>query len=251
MTDRLNFKKTSLIQSPALQEGQVHLWWVSLSISEQQQAEFTAELNEHQQQKVQRLQGEDKKKFYIAGRAYLNRLLRHYVDSGAGINRASDEKASIALEFGQHGKPALQHNLNGLQFNFTDTCGYGLFAFALNNELGVDLENQARQGQFDRVIQRRFSPEEQYLRDLSMVEFLRCWTRKEAYGKAIGKGLNYPLREHIMCSDISSNECLLEQEGFYGQQIVISDSDSTFIACLFSEGQKAKELHAFRLVAEL
>ena len=252
MSDTLNFKDTTLMQSPPLLEGQVHLWWVSLSIDEQQKVKFAAELNEHQQQKMQRLQGDDKKKFYIAGRGYLNRLLRHYIGSKNGnrVGNNEHDNVSISLRFGQHGKPALQHNPHDLKFNFTDTGGYGLFAFALKSELGIDIENKERQGQFDRIVQRRFAPEEQYLCDLTMVDFLRCWTRKEAYGKAIGRGLNYPLREHVLCPDLSEQECLLEQEGFYGQQFSIENEDQNYIACLFSKGKEAKKLNAFQLIDE-
>jgi len=118
----------------------------------------------------------------------------------------------------------------------------------LKSELGVDVESTERQGQFDRVIERRFAPQEQYLRGASTIDFLRCWTRKEAYGKAIAKGLNYPLREHVMCSDLAEEECVLSQEGFYGQQFSINNEGHDFIACLFSEGTKAKKLHAFHLI---
>lgn len=248
MSDQLHFQATSSFDSPPLQLGQVHLWWVSLDISEQQEKQFSEELNDRQRQKVERLQGAELKKFYIAGRGYLNQLLKHYVCKSSDSINSTESINSIALDFGEQGKPFLRNNPNDLCFNFTDTCGYGLFAFALSSELGIDLENSERQGNFKRIVERRFAPQEQYLQDKPMPDFLRCWTRKEAFGKAVGTGLNYPLREHVMCEDLSSNECALESEGFYGQQISIKIDSNDFIACVFSHGQKAKELRGFQLI---
>jgi len=240
MSEQLHFHSTSNIDSLPLQQGQVHLWLVSLSIDEQKQVEFESVLNERQQQKMQRLKGDDRKRFYIAGRGYLNQLLQHYTGK-------KNSQSAMNLEFGEYGKPSLQANSTDLRFNFTDTCGYGLFAFSLSNEVGVDFECASREGKFDRIVERRFAPEEQYLRDLSMVDFLRCWTRKEAFGKAVGTGLNYPLREYVMCDDLSQHDCVLEKEGYYGQQFSLFVNKEKFIACLFSEGIEAKELSSFYL----
>ena len=239
MFDSLHFQETNLINSPQLQEDQVHLWWMSLSITKKLQEEFVAGLNGHQRQKLDRIKDVHRRQFYVAGRGYLNQLLMHYVGNDSGIE----------LQFGQHGKPSLKNNSKELRFNFTDTCGYGLFAFAWSSELGVDLENTQREGKFERIVQRRFAPEEQYLSSGTMSDFLHCWTRKEAFGKAKGVGLNYPLREHLLCEDMTQNECLLEQEGFYGQQFSIEVEKDKFVACLFSEGQTAKELIGFRLLS--
>ncbi len=249
MFDQLIFQKTSSIDVEPLLHGQVHLWWVSLAITDQQQHAFHALLSEHQQKKLQRLADAEKRRFYIAGRGYLRQFLEHY---------CSAEQA-IELQFGEHGKPSLKNNEQQLCFNYTDTCGYGLFAFSLASQLGIDVESSHRSGKFDRVIQRRFSPEEQYLRDHNVEQFLRCWTRKEAYGKAIGAGLNYPLREHVMCVDLSQSEFKLKNQNWYGQQFsiqqpvceaygdVAKNAKENYIACLFSEGENAKTLKTFCL----
>ncbi len=248
MFDQLIFQKKSSIESEPLLPGQVHLWWVSLAITDQQQQNFQTLLSEHQQKKLQRLPDVEKRRFYIAGRGYLRQLLEHYCSEGQNIE----------LQFGEHGKPSLKNNDQQLCFNFTDTCGYGLFAFSLSSELGIDVESAQRKGKFERVVQRRFSPEEQYLSDANTEQFLRCWTRKEAYGKAIGVGLNYPLREHVMCADLALSDFRLENQRWFGQQFSIqqemkSSSNNgagveNYIACLFSEGDSAKALKSFYLV---
>lgn len=246
MFDQLIFQKKSSIDSGPLLPGEVHLWWVSLAITDEQQQSFRSLLSEHQQKKLRRFPDVEKRRLYIAGRGYLRQLLQHY----------SSEGQSIELQFGEHGKPSLKNNEQQLCFNFTDTCGYGLFAFSLSSELGIDVESAQRNGKFERVIQRRFSPEEQYLSDANTEQFLRCWTRKEAYGKAIGTGLNYPLREYVMCVDLAQSDFRLENHKWYGQQFSIqqkiknnlNNRVENYIACLFSEGDSAKTLKPFYLV---
>ncbi len=238
MSEFLDLQETAQIASPTLEAGQIHLWWVPLSIDNELQKKFTAELNQHQRQKFNRIKSLQRQRHYVAGRGYLNQLLRHY----------AGRQASIEMVFGEHGKPALQENPQQLFFNFTDTNGFGLFAFALSSELGVDVEHAMRDGEFARIVERRFAPEEQYLQDRSMSEFLRCWTRKEAYGKAIGRGLSYPLRQYSVCEDLSKSEFAVPDGEFFGQQVIINYEQASYIACIVSQGLQAKQIHAFRLL---
>lgn len=153
------------------------------------------------------------------------------------------------MEFGRYGKPALKKQNNSLHFNFSDTCGYGLFAFSLGAEVGVDLESAARRGRFQQIIDRRFSPEEQAIIDGQDAEqFLACWTRKEAYGKAMGVGLNYPLDEHVLCDSLAHAVSISSDEKWCLQQLAIEYESQKFIACLASEGAQKKELQAFKLI---
>lgn len=86
----------------------------------------------------------------------------------------------------------------------------GLIACAFGStELGIDAENIHS---FDEGVMRRVcSPGEiDYIlesREPSR-RFFRCWTLKESYGKAMGVGLGYPMREAVffdgikVCSNI-------------------------------------------------
>ncbi|HLW65990.1 MAG TPA: 4'-phosphopantetheinyl transferase superfamily protein, partial [Gemmataceae bacterium] len=64
--------------------------------------------------------------------------------------------------------------------------------------IGVDIEQIRPDFATDEIAKRFFSEREwQALRALPTVErtaaFFRCWTRKEAFIKAIGEGLSFPL----------------------------------------------------------
>jgi 4'-phosphopantetheinyl transferase len=73
-----------------------------------------------------------------------------------------------------------------------------LIAVAIGREVGVDLEHIRPLSDAEAIARRFFSPAETAAL-LSVPEYARiraffnCWTRKEAYIKAIGDGLTFPL----------------------------------------------------------
>jgi 4'-phosphopantetheinyl transferase len=74
----------------------------------------------------------------------------------------------------------------------------GLVAVALDREIGVDIERVRPDQMEESVARRYFSPREvaalQALdADARQEAFFACWTRKEAYLKARGDGLSFPL----------------------------------------------------------
>ncbi len=86
---------------------------------------------------------------------------------------------------------------SSLRFNLSDSGNVALFAMALRQELGVDVE-QIRPLDHLKLAQRFFATEE--VRDLMRLPaneleaaFFACWTRKEAFLKAMGTGLRTPL----------------------------------------------------------
>ena len=128
---------------------------------------------------------------YCRGRAELRWQL------GAAIDVAPER---IAFRYGAHGKPELipVHGVaSDVAFNLAHSENVALLAIAAF-EVGVDLE-LIRDGFADDVIAERFfAPVEvAQLRALPVVQqrraFFRCWTRKEAYLKALGGGLQIDL----------------------------------------------------------
>jgi 4'-phosphopantetheinyl transferase len=94
------------------------------------------------------------------------------------------------------GKPSLGATL---RFNVSHSHGLALFAFAAT-EIGVDLERIRPELAGQEIAQRFFAPEEAAaLQELPPEQrfnaFFRCWTRKEAFIKAHGKGMSLPLNK--------------------------------------------------------
>lgn len=182
---------------PRLQAGDLHLWWIHLKLDNEQTQFALSLLNSSQQNKYQRRADPILKERYLAGRYYLYKLLAHY----SQIN-----EQEISLSYNRFNKPFLNNNLHQIQFNYTDTNGYGLFAFSKNVELGVDVEFIGRTGNFAPIVKKRFTNNEanhviQPSGDINQKRFLDYWTRKEAYGKALGVGVNFKMNMVDLHSD--------------------------------------------------
>lgn len=125
---------------------------------------------------------------FVAGRGMLRRTL-------AGI--AGCEAADLRIAAGPAGKPYLPDHPE-LRFNAAGSAGVGLLVVATGLELGVDLElSDAPFPGLDVAKQFFCAGELAALESLEPGQrpaaFLRCWTRKEAYVKALGDGLRAAL----------------------------------------------------------
>lgn len=123
---------------------------------------------------------------YIVGRALLRELLARYLQS---------EPEGLVFHYGEFDKPALR---SGPWFNLAHSGSLALYAFSNAGEIGIDVEIDDADFASERIAERFFSPAEvSTLRALPAEDqpraFLTCWTRKEAFIKARGDGLNLPL----------------------------------------------------------
>lgn len=241
----LDWQDLETVQVQPLTDNELHVWWLSMDISEDKQQQFLPLLTEPQKAKLARLPNEKLKGRYIAGRGYLAALVAAYL----GI--ASQD---VKFQFGKLGKPYISQELGGLQFNFSDTSsddnrGMGLFAFSRQHEVGVDIEWAGRVGRFQQIMKRRFSANEQHLLNSQnkaeqSAHFLSCWTRKESYGKALGLGIRYPMREIDLCQDCTSPVLKLPKTEWTIQQLSLPDN---FIGCLVNKGLNALPIKGYRI----
>jgi 4'-phosphopantetheinyl transferase len=105
--------------------------------------------------------------------------------------------AGIQFKYGLRGKPALAP-LALIDFNMSHSGDLVVFAFTRGCEIGVDLEQIHSIQDMQDIADRFFCLEEAAeLMSLPVNQreraFFLCWTRKEAYIKAIGDGLSAPL----------------------------------------------------------
>jgi 4'-phosphopantetheinyl transferase len=108
-----------------------------------------------------------------------------------------------ALEFeaGERGRPELAGALraSGVRFNLSHTHGLVACAVTQEHDIGVDVEYIERRVELLGVARHVFSEQEVLgltaLTDAAQRDrFFDLWTLKEAYVKAIGKGLGAPLQ---------------------------------------------------------
>ena len=110
------------------------------------------------------------------------------------------EAAAVAFTYGRKGKPALAGPRGpvDLQFSVSHSSDLAAYALTVGAPVGVDVERLRAVEQLETVAERTFSRREcAALRGLPVelrpTGFFNCWTRKEAYIKALGEGLSYPL----------------------------------------------------------
>jgi 4'-phosphopantetheinyl transferase len=104
----------------------------------------------------------------------------------------------IGFSFNPQGKPDILAEACPLRFNLSHSGSLAACAIALDCDLGVDVEQMRPMKDLFDIAQRFFSPAEcaaleAVLPGQEQLAFFNCWTRKEAYIKAIGGGLSIPL----------------------------------------------------------
>lgn len=106
---------------------------------------------------------------------------------------------------GEHGKPWLP-SAPGLHFNLAHSGELALVALSQRGPIGVDVERIEARASLLELAERFFSARESAaLRALPeqerTVAFFRCWTRKEAFVKAVGAGLSMGLASFDVAID--------------------------------------------------
>src|ERR1700678_1232705 len=106
---------------PALGDGEVHVWRVSLDCGENVLHRFEGTLAPDEKARAQRFVFQPDRNSYMAARGILRELLGRY------LNRGPSE---IEFDYGAQGKPALRSgwSQSGVQFNVSHSHGMALFA---------------------------------------------------------------------------------------------------------------------------
>ena len=175
----------------ALTAGRVDVWATALDRAPAALARLRVVLSDDEAARATRFHFERDARRFIVARAVLRDLL------GAYLGMAP---RAVRFVYGARDKPALALPLDasGMQFNVSHSGEIALCAVGLQQRLGVDVEQIRALADLVALAQRNFSAAE--CRALFALPperrpgaFFACWTRKEAYIKALGDGLAHPL----------------------------------------------------------
>ena len=176
-----------------LPPDEVHVWMARLDWSDATIAPHRAILSTDEQARADRFHFQKDRVAYTVARATLKSLLGRYLRAAPG---------DIEFQYSAHGKPYLESSVNpgDVAFNISHSYGLALLAFGVGRQVGVDVERIRPDFGTLEIAQRFFSPTEvaSLLRQPPARQaecFFNCWTRKEAYIKAIGEGLSCPLHK--------------------------------------------------------
>jgi 4'-phosphopantetheinyl transferase len=156
-----------------------------------EQAAFAQLLSDTERQRAARFHAAQHASRFIVAHARLRQQL------AALLSVAPD---AIGFDVGPHGKPALSGALAkaGLEFNLSHSGSLGLIGWAWHRAIGVDIEFWRTMSDEAALVRRYFSASEiaayaLHPESRRTQAFFNCWTRKEAYIKAVGRGLGLPL----------------------------------------------------------
>jgi len=174
-----------------LPPGDVHIFQASFEKNDPIIEENLLLLSEDEKERANRFFFERDRLRFIFRRSLLRRLLSRYM---------GQEASAIHFHYGKHGKPSIGNLKKGktCAFNCSHSRDKVILAFSASVPLGVDCECMLRELDFSGITKRFFSQSEisafHSLPEHCRKEaFFNCWTRKEAFIKAMGMGLSIGL----------------------------------------------------------
>lgn len=186
----------------------VQVWRASIASLAPSLPMFEAVLAEDELARAGRFFFEKDRIQSIVSRGLLRTLLGQYLDI---------EPAQLTFQYTELGKPSLSNQpdpFEPLEFNLSHSGDMILCAFALDREVGIDVEHIRGDFEGERIANDLFSTCEKLML-AAMPEpqrresFFVCWTCKEAYIKARGMGLSMPLNEFDVSSAMDEGKTVM------------------------------------------
>ena len=172
----------------ALEPASIHVWlaWCALDSPLDDETGLSSDERDRARRFIF---ARDRRRFVFA-----RKTLRQVLGGYLGI-----DAAAVRFTYAAHGKPALANGFGaGLEFNMSHSDEAVVIAVSSAGPIGIDIEAIRSMRDRDEIARGTFAPGEverlHALDEASRTDgFFRCWTRKEAFVKALGDGLNHSL----------------------------------------------------------
>ncbi len=174
-----------------LVERDIHIWRADLDVPMMGFQKLYQTLSTDERVRAERFHFEKDRRQFTAARGILREILGCYLGVAPNAVRFCYEK---------NGKPRLAgvSRKGAIYFNLSHSEGIALYGFTRNHEIGVDIEYMRDVSEMNQMVERFFSVREQRVfhalpENQKKEAFYNCWTRKEAFIKAVGDGLSRSL----------------------------------------------------------
>jgi 4'-phosphopantetheinyl transferase len=210
-TDELNWTRSTPRELPGSNE--VHVWRVFLDTTTCRHESLREILSADELARASRFRFEIDQNRFIAARGMLRQILGSYL----GI-----EPYKLQFDYTSYGKPALASNEGHvtIRFNLSHSNGFALYGITRGRNIGIDIELVRDDIAAGPIAQRFFSKSE--ISSLERIHknkrsgvFFQYWTRKEAFLKAKGEGISFPMEQ---CDVSLINGKVLSPVTFLGDQ---------------------------------
>lgn len=197
----VSFSNQSLFLAP----NQVHVWSVNKPNHTDRLSNYWSILNEVERERASKYRFDNDRDCFVIARGVLRKLLGNY------LNMSPE---AINFKFGKYGKPFLIAS-NGIEFNVSHSGDTIVLGFIKDDIIGVDVEFTKRKIEINKIVEHFFSDEEiaalfSLDKSYHTQAFYNCWTRKEAFIKALGSGLSFPLDQFVVSLDSAKEALLLD-----------------------------------------
>ncbi|MBK8465894.1 MAG: 4'-phosphopantetheinyl transferase superfamily protein [Chloracidobacterium sp.] len=183
-------------QPPDMSGKDVHVWRVDLCDPADVQPRLNELLSPDELKRASRYHFDKDRSSYKIRRAVLKMILGSYV---------REKAEDLQFTYNNFDKPKLKAKLP-IRFNASSSNCVGIIAIALDTRIGIDIEFVDDTFPTLELAEKYFSADEvralgNLQPELQTAAFFDCWTKKEAYVKAVGDGMSHPLPELVISSD--------------------------------------------------
>lgn len=175
-----------------MNESEIHIWHTRLDSGDADLARYASLLSGEEKNRAARFRFDLHRNRFVTARGVLRLLLGKYL---------AMSPESVEIRTCDRGKPHVAdgQNRGNLRFNLSHSGDIAVYAFALDNEVGIDIEVADKRRNSLNISRSYFTDSEtRSLEEIGTQEerevgFLKLWTRKEACIKCTGDGLGVKL----------------------------------------------------------
>ncbi len=217
-----------------LNENEVHIYYVMINSAKQFIPFLKKYLSNEEKLKVMKYIFEKDRAIQMISRSVLKNILSRYL---------SDKTEDVIFSYNQFGKPFISENKNpdSIRFNLSHSGNMILYAVSRKRNVGIDVQEINKTVSVTDIIEHYFSDHEiaqfkSLPEELMLKAFYSCWTRKEAYIKARGKGLSFPLNSFSVPVFPGLCSKLLHDDEGTGWSLTDIISSPEYTAAIAAEG---------------
>jgi 4'-phosphopantetheinyl transferase len=175
-----------------MKEDFVDILYGDILLDESHQQKYWPFLSKDEQKKAKTFKRQDLQKKYIYTRAVLRKFLASYINI---------QPEDLDIKTNQYGKPFLAKG--GLYFNLSHTGNKLVIAISNIDNIGIDLEQCRHRKNLPGLVNKCFSKEESAFwhslpEEKKINIFFQFWVKKEAFVKAVGRGISMGLNQCII-----------------------------------------------------